>query len=86
MMDYRNHGRRVELIHTDDPYTKLKPGDRGTYDFLQQSYTIPVSIPQHSIKWDSGSSLMLLEGKDQFKFLDEGINEIDKHLDTSRDT
>jgi hypothetical protein len=70
MIDETNKGRRVELIHTDDPYTKLKPGAQGTYQFLQQQQTIPVSIPQHSIKWDSGSTLMLLEGSDRFKFLD----------------
>lgn len=23
-------GKRIELIHTNDPYTDLKPGDRGT--------------------------------------------------------
>ena len=61
-------GRRVELIYTDDPYTRLKPGDRGTYQFL---LTQTVIENQHCIKWDNGSSLTLLEGKDQFKFVEE---------------
>jgi len=59
-IDRTNAGRRVELIHTDDPYTSLKPGSRGTYEFRLGE--------QHSIKWDDGSSLMLIEGKDRFKF------------------
>ena len=66
-MEKENEGRRVELVHTDDPYTKLRPGDRGTYEFcLVQE---PPMENQHSIKWDSGSNLSLLEGKDSFKFL-----------------
>lgn len=67
-MDRSNAGRRVELIHTDDPYTKLRPGDRGTYEYCLVQETIE---NQHSIKWDSGSSLMLLQGKDSFKFVEE---------------
>ena len=31
MLDENDKGRRVELVSTDDPYTKLKPGDKGTY-------------------------------------------------------
>lgn len=62
-----NEGKRVELIQTDDPYTKLKPGDRGTYQFfLKQQYPLQ---SQHCIKWDNGSTLSLLEGKDSFKFI-----------------
>jgi len=60
-------GRRVELIQTDDPHTELKPGARGTYQFrLKQR---PPMEDQHVIKWDEGSSLILLEGVDKFKFI-----------------
>lgn len=33
IMNKDNAGRRVELIHTDDRYTKLRPGSRGTYQY-----------------------------------------------------
>lgn len=66
-MDKSNEGRRVELIHTDDPYTKLRPGAKGTYQFcLDQEGAME---DQHHIKWDSGSTLSLLQGKDRFKFI-----------------
>jgi len=68
MLDKTNEGRRVELVYTDDPYTKLKPGDKGTYQFKLVQQLIE---NQHCIKWDSGSNLILLEGKDQFKFIEE---------------
>ena len=67
-MDKTNEGRRVELTHTDDPYTKLRSGSQGTYEFCLVHE--PPMENQHSIKWDDGSSMMLLEGKDRFKFLD----------------
>lgn len=43
-------GTRVELIFMDDPYSKLKPGDRGTVIFVDDIGTIHVA-------WDCGSSL-----------------------------
>jgi len=59
-IDKTNEGRRVELIYTNDPYTKLRPGDKGTYEFeLKQSNPLE---NQHSIKWDSGSGLMMVRG------------------------
>ena len=64
-----NMGKRVELIHTDDPHTNLKPGDRGTYQFVLNQNT-PFEN-QHMISWDNRSNLMLLEGVDKFKFIDE---------------
>ena len=66
-IDETNKGRRVELIDTNDPYTKLKAGDQGTYEFeLKQSNPLE---NQHSIQWDSGSSLMMVRG-DRWKFID----------------
>ncbi|KKN05102.1 hypothetical protein LCGC14_1090570 [marine sediment metagenome] len=43
-------------------------GSKGTYEFCLVHKGMET---QHSIKWDDGSSLMLLEGKDRFKFVDE---------------
>lgn len=64
-MNKTNAGRRVELVYTNDPYTRLKPGDQGTYEWALLSEM----MIQHSIKWDDGSSLMLLGGTDRFKWL-----------------
>ena len=66
-MDYKNKGRRVELIDTNDPYTKLRTGDQGVYEFeITQSNPLE---NQHSIKWDSGSTLMMVRG-DRWKFIE----------------
>lgn len=57
-------GKRIELIYTSDPYTKLKPGDRGTVDFVDDMGTIHVI-------WDNGSTLGLVPGEDQYQFVNE---------------
>lgn len=55
-----NKGDRIELVHTSDPYTKLKPGDQGVVTFVDDIGTVHV-------KWDSGSNLGLIAGEDQWK-------------------
>jgi hypothetical protein len=62
-------GKRIELIYTDNPYTKLKPGDRGTVTDVTE---IPFKDTplQIWINWDSGSKLALLSGMDKFKILE----------------
>ena len=45
-------GKRVQLQYTNDPYTKLRQGDEGVIDFVDDTGTI-------SVLWDSGSSLGL---------------------------
>lgn len=57
-------GSRVELIHMDDPYSKLKQGDQGTVDHVDDTGTIHVN-------WDSGSTLGLIPEVDQFTVLNE---------------
>ena len=57
-------GKRIELISTTDPYTELKPGDRGTVDFEDDMGTIHVN-------WDNGSQLGLVPGEDQYKLLED---------------
>ena len=64
-IDKTNAGRRVQLVYCNDPYTNLKCGDQGTYEYANRCGF----ETQHSIKWDNGSTLMLLEGVDSFKFL-----------------
>ena len=57
-------GKRIELISTTDPNTELKPGDRGTIDFVDDTGTIHVN-------WDNGSQLGLVPGEDQYKLLED---------------
>ena len=55
-------GTRVELLSMDDPYSKLKPGDRGTVEMVDDIGTI-------FVKWDRGSSLGVAYGVDSVKKL-----------------
>ncbi len=57
LKNYYTPGTRVVLIKMDDPYTKLKPGDKGTVVSVDDIGTIHV-------KWDSGSSLGVAFGED----------------------
>lgn len=54
---------RVTLIHTSDPHTKLKSGDKGT---LRSSRIDPFGDRVVSVNWDSGSTLSLIEGEDMW--------------------
>jgi hypothetical protein len=59
-------GRRVRLLYTDEKNTKLKPGDEGIYLFT----TINPGLVEHSIKWDNGDPLVLVDGRDKFEFIE----------------
>lgn len=65
-----SEGDRIELVQTDDPYTLLEPGDRGTMVNLDVDppEVTPSDRPQIKIwvEWDSGSTLALIVGKDNF--------------------
>lgn len=54
-------GKRIELIRTDNPYTDLKPGDRGTVvDVSELPYEDkPLKV---WVLWDSDLRLTILEG------------------------
>jgi hypothetical protein len=55
-LDYRR-GDRVELVRTDDPDTRLRPGDQGTVTRWE---------PRQGrlfIDWDSGSALIMLSAE-----------------------
>jgi hypothetical protein len=45
-------GKRVRLIHCNDPYTKLQPGLEGKVEFVDDAGTL-------FVKWDNGSTLGL---------------------------
>ena len=62
----KNHplvGKRIELIHTNDPYTKIEAGDKGTVKFLMPN----LDVMTIAVEWDSGSYLSLILGVDDFK-------------------
>ena len=53
-------GARVRLIHSDDPYTKLEPGDE---EIVISITPLPESLGGFKkiwVKWDSGSMLTLI--------------------------
>jgi len=62
-MENNIEGKRIELIFTTDKFTNLKPGDKGTVSFVDALGTIHVT-------WDNGSSLGLVPGEDQYKFIE----------------
>ena len=63
-------GRRIKLMSCDDPYTQLTQGDIGTIKYVRlDDLWGDTSI---AVNWDSGSTLSLIEGKDNFVILPEG--------------
>ena len=56
-------GTRVELISMNDPFSKLKPGDRGTVSMVDDIGTVFVN-------WDCGSGLGVAYGKDHIRKID----------------
>jgi hypothetical protein len=56
-------GRRVRLNYTSDPYTRLKAGDEGEVDYIDDIGTV-------FVKWDNGSTLGLVrEAGDKYSLL-----------------
>ena len=61
-------GTRVELVSMHDPYTTLKPGDRGTVESVDDIATV-------HIKWDNGSSLGAAYGADVIRIVESIITD-----------
>ena len=60
--------KRIELIRTDNPYTDLKPGDRGTaVDVSELSYEEKPS--KVWVLWDSESRLTILDRHDDYRMV-----------------
>jgi hypothetical protein len=61
-------GKRIKLIHTKNPYTYLKPGDRGTVvDVTELPYEdTPFSV---LVQWDNGPRLAILDGYDVYRMI-----------------
>ena len=57
-------GDRIALEHTDDPDTRLRPGDEGTVTRYDPK------LAQLCVRWDSGSTLsMLLDDGDRVRLV-----------------
>lgn len=57
-------GDRIALDHTDDPHTRLRPGDEGTVTGYDPR------LGQLAVRWDDGSSLaMLLHDGDRVRLI-----------------
>ena len=65
LFDRTMEGRRIQLEHTSDLWTKLTRGDKGTVQY--SFYNLGEIVVQ--VKWDSGSNLGLILGKDRFRIL-----------------
>lgn len=61
-------GTRVELVRMNDPYSKLKPGDRGIVEFVDDIGTVFCS-------WDRGSNLGVVYGEDEVIKVEEADND-----------
>ena len=58
-------GTRVALVSMADPYSRLKPGDRGTVSHVDDTGTVFVD-------WDCGSGLGVVYGEDRIRILEGG--------------
>ena len=62
-------GDRIELLHTDDEYTKLRPGSLGTIEAVYEGGDVL------AVAWDDGSSLsMLLDAGDQVRLANRTLD------------
>ena len=60
-------GRRVRLVNTNDPFTKLKTGSLGTVKY--ESYDELWLEEKLAVDWDDGSKLQLIRGSDHWEIL-----------------
>jgi hypothetical protein len=63
-------GKRIRLIFTHDLYTRLRSGDMGT---VMNVAELPEELGgdrQIWVRWDNGSNLAMIEGKDQFEVIE----------------
>lgn len=54
-------GDRIELIETDDTFTRLRKGSKGTVFKIEEDQELIW------VEWDNGEKLGLLVGVDKFK-------------------
>ena len=68
LREYYKPGTRVMLIRMNDPYTKLRRGERGTVVCVDDIGTIHVS-------WDCGSTLGIVFRVDECVKIEEAGHE-----------
>lgn len=78
LRDEYPEGTRVELVSMDDPYSKLRPGDKGRVSHVDDAGTIFVN-------WDSGSGLGIVYGEDSVRKIENERN-YDTGADFWKDT
>ena len=64
-MDYEK-GSRVRLINMPDDPDPIEPGSEGTINYVGRVSGFGQQI---GVKWDSGRTLMLIVGVDDFEVL-----------------
>ncbi len=57
---------RIRLVSTSDPYTRLRAGDEGE---VTKTYTDAFGDRVLNVKWDSGSTLSLIDGEDYYEVI-----------------
>ena len=57
-------GDRIEMVHMEDPFHPIEPGQRGTVIYIDD-------IGQIHMHWDNGSTLAIIPEEDEFILLDE---------------
>jgi len=62
-------GNRIRLLHTTDPYTRLRPGDTGTVTRVSRVDSSPGPGDVIHVNWDTGSTLSLIGGADRWEVL-----------------
>jgi len=53
-------GDRVEVVHCDDQFTKLRPGSKGT--FVEHTNLGDREFDALRVAWDDGSGLLMVPG------------------------
>ena len=56
-------GDKIELIETDDSWTNLKKGSKGTIFKIEKDQDLIL------VNWESGEKLALIYGVDKFKVI-----------------
>jgi hypothetical protein len=70
-METLEEPKRIALVSTNDPYTKLKAGDKG---YETGNYVDPWGVYTTMCKWDNGSTLSLIRGQDSFRYVSVDSN------------
>ena len=62
-------GNRIQLIETDDTWTKLEKGSKGTVVEIEEDQDLIW------VQWDNGEKLALLIGVDKFKLIKRWVDD-----------